>query len=156
MDALKPCCWKDGSHSCIWLMQTHKCRQVCCAQREHWFDAVSYSAGGLFSHVCTYRASLCWDSLMGKTEKVVLVEAALRLIPPADRASSPLFPHKHTHMHRPSHKYTVSAAGLRLTQKVWSLIGSLHFCGVEKFLWHRHVLRFVFLMFNSVKNYSSL
>lgn len=81
----------------------------------------------------TYRTRLCWDSLMGKTEKVLLVEAALRLIPPADRASSLLLPHKHTHMHRPSHKHTLTAAGPRLTQKVWALIGSLHFSEVEKF-----------------------
>ena len=36
---------------------------------------------------------------MRSTEKVVLVEAALGLILPADRASSPPLPRMHTHEH---------------------------------------------------------
>lgn len=62
------------------------------------------------------------------TEKVLLVEAALGLILPADRASSPPLPRVH------SHKHTLTAAGPGLTQKLQSLIGRLHLSEVGKFL----------------------
>lgn len=60
--------------------------------------------------------------------KKVLVVAALGLILPADRASSPTLPHVHPHIH------TLTAAGPGLTQKVQSLIGWLCFSAVGKFL----------------------
>lgn len=88
---------------------THKYQQVCCARFEHWFARTECETaqGG---YIC-----VCWGSLMRYTEKVLLVEAALGLILPADRASSPPLPHAHTRKHTHTYKLTQ-----KHTQSSWS------------------------------------
>lgn len=59
---------------------------------------IVWNSAGWFVAWCVC-VCVCYGSLMGCTEKVLLVEAALGLILPADRASSSPLPRVHTHIH---------------------------------------------------------